>query len=83
MLRKLLTPDIQRIKKHLFHRYDAPTSPPQARDFLGGLVFAKVVPYPIKWQEQSHRCFDGRNMALWQRCTHIKQKKTSGTSRLH
>ena len=47
MLRKLLTPDIQRIKKHLFHRYDAPTSPPQTRDFLGGIVFAKVVPYPI------------------------------------
>lgn len=38
MLRELFTPDIQRIKKHLFHRYDAPTSPPQTRDFLGGLV---------------------------------------------
>ena len=51
MLRKLLTPDIQRVKKHLFHRYDAPTSPPQTRDFLGGLVFAELIPYPIKWQE--------------------------------
>ena len=51
MLRKLLTPDIQRIKKHLFYRCDAPISPPLTRDFLGGLVFAELIPYPIKWQE--------------------------------